>query len=85
MMKNLRPLNVRVVGLGGKRIRFTHRVYWLIPLVDDNVLLTFILIPDINLLPEDGKMFLSPNNMYQFYPIKRKPREGCQEIVHHNC
>ena len=77
-MNNLHLIIAQVVGLRGKRIRCTHQGYLLLHLVDYNGLMTVVLIPDIILLPEDGRMLLSPRHMAKGFPINNKSREGCQ-------
>ena len=57
-MKNLRPEDAQVVGLGGDRIRYIQKVDWLLPLVDDNGLVTVIVIKYTILFTDDGIMLL---------------------------
>ena len=65
MMKNLHVVNARVAGLVGNRIRCTQLVYWLLPFVDDNILLTVIVVLDTILILESGRMLLSPQHIIQ--------------------
>ena len=83
-MNNLRPVNAKIIGLVGKRISYTHREDWLLPLVYYNVLLKVVVIPDTILLPESDRILLSPQHIAQVYPINSKSREGFKAIVHHN-
>ena len=78
MMKILCLVNSQVVGLVGKRIRCIQPRGCLLPLVDYNGLLTVTVIPGNTSLLEDGRMLLSPHNIYQGYPINRKERGGVQ-------
>ena len=74
MMNNLRPGNAQVVSLGGKRVMCTQQGDWLLPLVDDNGILTVVVILYTILLLEAGRMLLSLHLMDLGHPINIKAR-----------
>ena len=74
MMKNLHPGNAQLSCLGVNRIRCTQQVDWIIPLVDDNGILTVVVILYTILLLEAGRMLLSLHLMDLGHPINIKAR-----------
>ena len=73
---------MQLLGLGVKKIRFTQQGDWLLPLVDNNRLLKFVVILDIILLTEAGRILLSTQNMAQSDPINNKFSDDFKAIVH---
>ena len=71
-MKNLHSENAQLVGLGGNRTRCIQQGDWIIPLIDDNGILTVVVILETILFLESDRMLLLPNNIDQNYPINRK-------------
>ena len=84
MMKNLRSVSSWVVSLRGNRIRCTQQAHWIIPLVDDNILLAVVVVSGTILSTDAGNMLISVQHMSQGYSIRITVREFLQAIVHHN-
>ena len=69
MMKNLRSENAQLVGLGGNMTRCIQQGDWIIPLIDDNGIMTVVFILETILFLESDRMLLLTNNIDQNYPI----------------
>ena len=82
MMKNLRPVNIRVLGIANTKTVWQGD--WVLPITDDNGITTVEIIPNTPLVPDGAKSILSPQHFAKKYPPTSKARQLCTATQYHN-
>ena len=84
MMRTLRPVNIRVLGIANTKTVCKWQGDWVLPITDDNGITTVEVIPNIPLVPDGAKSILSPQYFAKKYSPTSKARQLCTATQYHN-
>ena len=84
MMRNLRPVNIRVLGIANTKTVCKWQGDWVLPITDDNGITTIEIIPNTPLVPDGAKSILSPQHFAKKYPPTSRARQLCTATQYHN-
>ena len=84
MMDNLRPANIRVLGIANTKTVCKWQGDWRLPITDDNGITSTEIIPDTPLVPSAAKSILSPQHFAKQYPVGSHARQLCRATQFHD-
>ena len=84
MMINLRPANIRVLGISNTKTICKWQGDWRLPITDDNGFTSIEIIPDTPPVPAAAKSILSPQHFAKKYPLGSAARKLCSATQYHD-
>ena len=84
MMTNLRPANIRVLGIANTQTLCKWQGDWNLSITDDNGVTTTEVIPDTPLVTKAAKSILSPQHFAKKYPVGSEARLLCRATQYHD-